>query len=116
MGVLKEETRDLLEEVMQDKLTDLRLENDVNKSGYLVADVLKIAEIINKDYEMELEGQKLKPSWKKMLIEALKIVGPTIITMIGYDVFQRRVLYFEEHGRIASTAGRELHLPNFMKK
>ena len=64
-------------------------------------------------YELELKKSEL--SWKRVTFEMAKIIVPTIISIGAYDYFQKRVLEFEENGRINSTAGRELHLPKFLK-
>lgn len=64
----------------------------------------------------EVEVQKCKRSVGDYMLEAFKVIAPTVISLVGYNLFQKRVLLFEENGRIVSTAGRELHLPNFFKK
>lgn len=70
----------------------------------------------NKNRQLaEIEAKKNSLDWKKTVLELLKVVLPTTISIIAYDQFQKRVLYFEENGRINSTAGRELHLPKFFK-
>ena len=64
----------------------------------------------------EVEIQKCKRSLSDYMLEAFKVIAPTVLSLVGYNLFQKRVLLFEENGRIVSTAGRELHLPNFFKK
>lgn len=63
----------------------------------------------------ELEQKKSELSWQRVTFEMAKIMIPTIISIGAYEHFQRRILEFEETGRITSTAGRELHLPRFFK-
>lgn len=63
----------------------------------------------------ELEQQKTHLGWQRVTFEMAKIVVPTIISIAAYDWFQRRVIDFEENGRLTTTASRELHLPKFMK-
>lgn len=64
----------------------------------------------------EVELQKSKRKVGDYLLEAFKTVAPTVLSLLAYNVFQKRILFFEENGRIISTAGRELHLPNIFKK
>lgn len=63
----------------------------------------------------ETERDKQKLTWGRVGLEMAKVVVPIVVSFAGYNVFQKRVLKFEETGRISSTAGRELHLPKFMK-
>lgn len=63
----------------------------------------------------ETERDKQKLTWGRVGLEIAKVVVPLVVSFAGYNVFQKRVLKFEETGRISSTAGRELHLPKFMK-
>ena len=64
----------------------------------------------------EIEKEKQKLGWKRIGFEMAKVVVPIVVSMIGYNTFQKRVMKYEETGRISSTAGRELHLPSFMKR
>lgn len=63
----------------------------------------------------ETERDKQKLTWGRVGLEMAKVVVPLVVSFAGYNVFQKRVLKFEETGRISSTPGRELHLPKFMK-
>lgn len=63
----------------------------------------------------ELDREKNSLTNVKLALEIAKIVIPVIVPMIGYGIFQKRMLKFEETGRVNSTAGRELHLPKFYK-
>lgn len=63
----------------------------------------------------ETERDKQKLTWGRVGLEMAKVVVPLVVSFAGYNVFQKRVMKFEETGRISSTAGRELHLPKFIK-
>lgn len=63
----------------------------------------------------ETERQKQEITWSRVGLELAKAIAPILVSFVGYDVFQKRVLKFEETGRISSTAGRELHLPKILK-
>lgn len=63
----------------------------------------------------EIEHNKQKLTGGRVTFEMAKVIAPLVISFVGYNVFQKRILKFEETGRITSTAGRELHLPRFMK-
>lgn len=63
----------------------------------------------------DVERDKQKLTWSRVMFELAKLMVPLGISFAGYNVFQKRVMKFEETGRISSTAGRELHLPKFMK-
>lgn len=63
----------------------------------------------------ELEKQKAGLGWQRVTFEMAKIIVPSIISIAAYDWFQRRIIDFEENGRLTTTASRELHLPKFMK-
>lgn len=65
--------------------------------------------------KIAVERHKQELTWSRVLFELGKAVIPLGMSFIGYDVFQKRILKFEETGRITSTAGRELHLPRFIK-
>lgn len=63
----------------------------------------------------ETERKKQELTWGRVGLEMAKVVVPLMVSIAGYNVFQKRILKFEETGRISSTAGRELHLPRFFK-
>lgn len=67
------------------------------------------------NHEMEVERLRRKKSGAEIALEIGKIVVPVAVPIIAYNVFQKRMLKFEEVGHISSTAGRELHLPRFFK-
>jgi hypothetical protein len=64
------------------------------------------------DSAVQLEAERQKITWQKVALEFGKILIPSVLSIAAYDMFQRRVLNFEENGKITSTAGRDLHLPN----
>ena len=63
----------------------------------------------------KLEQEKSKLGWQRVTFEMAKIIVPSIISIAAYDYFQRRIIDFEENGRLTTTASRELHLPKFMR-
>lgn len=66
----------------------------------------------------KLEESKQDVNWKRMILEGGKIAVPiltTVLTLIGYNSFQKRVMEYEKDGTIRSSAGRQLSLPKFMK-
>lgn len=63
----------------------------------------------------EIENNKQKLTSGRVIFEMAKLLVPMGVSLVGYSIFQRRVLQFEETGRITSTAGRELHLPKWSK-
>lgn len=60
-----------------------------------------------------IEMEKNDISWKRIGLELSKVVIPVLISGILYGVYQKRLLAFEENGRLTSHASRELHLPKF---
>lgn len=64
----------------------------------------------------DLEKEKAKFDWKRAGFEVVKIVVPGMIGGGFYLLAQKRVLKFEEVGRIVSSAGHDLHLPNSLFK
>jgi hypothetical protein len=65
---------------------------------------------------IQAEEEKQKLSWKRVIFEMAKLVVPVGISSAIYLHAQNKVFDFEEHGRITSTAGRELHLPKIFTK
>lgn len=64
---------------------------------------------------LEMERTKRKEAASRIAVEWAKVIIPTVVPIVAYNIFQKRVMKFEETGRICSTAGRELHLPKFHK-
>lgn len=73
-------------------------------------------EKIQKDLELEAAKKKDDISWKKVAFEMGKIVVPLAISIVHYNVAANKMYDFETHGRITSTAGRELKLPKIFMK
>lgn len=73
------------------------------------------AENIKRTTALSVEEERNTISYKRMWLEIAKIVVPTVIPMIAYGVYQKKVLEFEENGKITSTPGRGMHLPKFWK-
>lgn len=135
---MSNETYELLELVCQSQLKnveDLDLESKEGKEALIKAntilDLLITADKDNADYydkqerreierqkneaQIAVERDKQKLTWSRIGFEMAKVVVPTLVSIFAYDVFQKRIMKFEETGRICTTAGRELHLPRFMK-
>lgn len=66
--------------------------------------------------QSDLEHEKAAFDWKRAGFEVVKIVLPGAIGGGFYLLAQKRVLKFEEVGRIMSSAGHDLHLPNSLFK
>lgn len=73
---------------------------------------LEYRKLIN---NLEVEEIKSRLTPGKAAMEIAKVIVPTILTLLGYDIFQRRLMIYEKDGKIVSTAGRELHLPRFLR-
>lgn len=87
--------------------------NELNKTEYEYYDKQERREIDREKNQAlaELENKKSELGWKRVTFELAKVVIPSLISIGAYDLFQKRVLKFEETGRLVSTASRELHLP-----
>lgn len=61
--------------------------------------------------------EKDKSDWNKrmVLMDLLKIFGPTIVGLIGYWLLQGRLLEFEKSGRLMSFTSKDFHLPKFWR-
>lgn len=135
---MTEETYNMLEEAAQVQLTNVQTLDAGSKEGkealaksiHLV-ELLVTADKDNADYydkqerrrieeernkaQNETERDKQKLTWGRVGLEMAKVIAPLVVSFAGYNVFQKRILKFEETGRISSTAGRELHLPRVFK-
>lgn len=60
---------------------------------------------------LEIEAGKSELSWKYVAFEAGKILIPLVISIWHYNSAAKKMYDFEEHGRITSTVGKDLHLP-----
>lgn len=59
----------------------------------------------------EIERKKLEiPKWKVALDVAKVAIVP--LSWMAYGYYQKRILKFEETGRLTTTASKEFHLPN----
>lgn len=124
------EVREQLESEIQRELELLETVNKGSKEEQvLVGDICKLTETIDRlnntewDFydkqekreieksRIQLDEKKSDLDWKRSIFEVVKIVLPSAITVFAYDRFQKRMLKFEETGRIVSSAGREFHLP-----
>lgn len=96
-------------------LVELLIATDKDNADYYDKQERRRIEEERNKAQNETERDKQKLTWGRVGLEMAKVVVPLVVSFAGYNVFQKRVLKFEETGRISSTAGRELHLPKFMK-
>ena len=89
----------------------------LNKTEYEFYDRQERREIDRKKNEsmLELENKKSEIGFTRAAFELAKVIIPPVITLVAYDRFQKRIIKFEETGRLVSTAARELHLPKFLR-
>lgn len=133
---MNEETRILMEEKLV-KLLNLVEKCDDDQRVKVINDIRLLSTALNDSLSTDIEAfdrqekrrideeknasmakiERAKAGFdiKKATFELVKVIIPTVISIAAYDIFQKRVLYFEENGRVSSTAGRELHLPKFFK-
>ena len=76
----------------------------------------RVIEELRSSAQIELENKKQEVTWKRVAFEMIKLLIPLGVTIWHYNQAQKRVFDFEEHGRITSSAGRELHLPKIWSK
>lgn len=65
--------------------------------------------------QLQVEKEKQKLSWKKVVFEMSKVVVPAAISAVVFFKGQERMIKFEETGRFTSSVSRESHLPNPLK-
>lgn len=89
----------------------------LNQTEYEFYDRQERREIDRKKNEsmLELENKKSEIGFARAAFELAKVIIPPVITLVAYDRFQKRIIKFEETGRLVSTAARELHLPKFLR-
>lgn len=89
----------------------------LNQTEYEFYDRQERREIDRKKNEsmLELENKKSEIGFTRAAFELAKVIIPPVITLVAYDRFQKRIIKFEETGRLVSTAARELHLPKFLR-
>lgn len=135
---MTEETYNLLEEAAQVQLKQIAKIDHETKEGKdnLVKAIHLVELLVNTDRDNaeyydkqerrrieeernramnETERDKQKLTWGRVGLEMAKVIVPLGVSFVGYNVFQKRILKFEETGRLTSTASRELHLPRFLK-
>ena len=135
---MTEETYSLLEEAAQVQLRQVTKIDPETKEGKdrLVNSIHLVELLINTDRDnaeyydkqerrrieeernkamKETERDKQKLTWGRVGLEMAKVVVRLVVSFAGYNVFQKRILKFEETGRLTSTASRELHLPKCFK-
>lgn len=102
----KQEERRITEEHNQEMiaLEDRKLEQHL------------VIETSRNNANIKLEETKQKITWQRVTFEMAKVVVPLGISIIHYNRAQKKVFDFEEHGKITSTCGRDLHLPKIFMK
>ena len=112
-------------EMLDEKISDLISESykfDIQSDEHqrvieeikILSDVsTKIDEIYLKEniHAEDMENSK-KINWIQIGTDIAKVAIPSIIGVISYSIFQKRLLRFEETGTLASKASRDLSLPN----
>lgn len=135
---MKETTYELVEEMLVDCLKQMKGRDVGSKErASLKAEAIELAGVLhdidhdNLEYwdkedrraverekteaNVEMEKEKGKMDPVRVALEICKIVIPVVVPLFAYDVFQKRLMTYEETGRVTSTAGRELHLPRIFK-
>lgn len=102
----KQESRRITEE-HNSKMLDIEIEK--MKEHREIEKERNAAAIAAEDHKQQL-------SWQRVAFEMAKILAPVGISSALYLHAQNKVFDFEEHGRITSTPGRELHLPKIFTK
>lgn len=125
---MTQETYDLLEGELQRRASDLAdseigSEEDKRKMDMVIKLIEKVNESdkVSCDFQDKcrrnsIEEEKNKITWQKVTLDMAKVIIPALLGYAAYDRFQMRVMKYEETGKVCSTAGRELHLPNFLRK
>lgn len=96
-------------------LVELLISTDKDTSDYYDKQERRRIEEERNKAANETEREKQKLTWGRVGLEMAKVVVPLAMSLIGYDIFQKRMLIFEKTDRVCSLAGRELHLPKFLK-
>ncbi len=135
---MKDETYDLVEQAAQAQLKrSCKMEQGTKEFGNAMERSIRLIELLatidkdstdyhDKEEKRRIEEDRLKASIEleqikqrvtagRATLEIAKVVVPVVLTMIGYNVFQKRLLIFEETGRLTTTASKDLHLPRFTK-
>lgn len=93
-----------------------------NLLGYLITLDKEEADRLDKRERREIEkeknrieDEKQKLSTKKMIFEMAKVLLPTALSLIGFGVYQARMMEFEKTDNFTTFTSREMHLPRFWK-
>ena len=112
-------------EMLDEKISDLISESykfDIQSDEHqrvieeikILSDVsTKIDEIYLKEniHAEDMENSK-KINWIQIGTDIAKVAIPSIIGVVSYSIFQKRLLRFEETGSLATKASKDLSLPN----
>lgn len=108
-----DEGKDVLNKTVQ--LTNLLITADKDSYDYHDKEERRRIEEERNKAADATERDKQKVTWQRVGLEMAKVVVPMGLSIVAYFAAQTRILKFEETGRLTSSAGRELHLPKFMK-
>ena len=139
---MTQETMEMLESEIQNEISNLRYyndtedERDAKAKSAAISDVTKLLErlteaetanekwfdnqerrVIDRERNsamIQVETEKNKLDWKRIVLEASKVVIPaavSLITLRQWSCKFERMLKFEETGHFTTSASRELHLP-----
>lgn len=134
-SVVGTETRNLMDEVIRSKLRYAKDNPEDDKgSVHDAVDLLEKAtqidqlnaDILDKEARrrieesknstmLDCEKEKQRITWQRAGLELAKVIVPTLISIGAYNVFQKRMFFFEKDNRVCSSTGRQLQLPKFMK-
>lgn len=111
---------DMRRAIMQEVYKLLELYHNATELNFDFFDKEKRREIDEKRNETmaHVEEEKNKVPVVRVVLETGKIVVPlatSVLMLYGYFKAQNKVLDFEEHGSITSSAGRQLGLPRVFK-
>lgn len=124
---MQKETYEQLEEVLIGYIQTLGyIPPDSKEAGVIIDRVEKMFKTLleadkveNKkmfdDAAQEIELDKSALNKEKVIMELIKIFGPALLSIFAYAALQKRLLKFEETGRLCTSAAREFHLPKFWK-
>lgn len=112
-------------EILDEKISDLiinsyKLDIQSDEHQRVIEEIKTLSEISTKMDEIylkenihaeDVENSK-KINWVQIGTEIAKVAIPSIIGVISYSIFQKRLLRFEETGTLASKASKDLSLPN----
>lgn len=138
---MMQETMEMLEEEIQNQITDLtnydiNNEKEEKAKSNAINDLAKLLERLteaetanekwydNQDRReidrernrtmVQIESEKNKLDWKRWVLEGAKVAIPAAVSLITLHQWSckfERMLKFEETGHFTTSASRELHLP-----